>query len=52
MEDAHHDDEMQLQIKKNAIDMAKQVMDSHAENARTQEEMHHDHALMGREQAA
>jgi hypothetical protein len=51
MKDAHHDDEQRLKTRAETIDMAKQVMDSHAENARTQEEMHHDHALMGREQA-
>ena len=50
LKDAQHHENMQLQIKKNAIDMAKQVMDSHAENQRTAAEVHHDHALMGREQ--
>jgi hypothetical protein len=50
MKDAHHDDEQRLKARAEAVDMAKQVMDSHAENARTAAEIHHDHALMGREQ--
>jgi hypothetical protein len=50
MKGLHHDDEMQLKVKANAIEMAKQVMDSHSEDQRTAAEIHHDHTILSREQ--
>jgi hypothetical protein len=50
MKDSHHDDEQRLKARQSAVDMAKQVMDTRAEDQRTAAEIHHDHTILSREQ--